>query len=149
MGKFERYLEGLRQLLSDTKENGEPLSNDPDMQQRLAGLEVSFETIKALMADQLAAAQRDGSPPLIGAAALKVRSSEFQQAALQTIMDVFGRHGMVYQTDALHPGFNGDVVGPDEMAGFIYEHLYRRAATIYGGSTEVQKNIIARGALGL
>ncbi len=149
VGKFERYIEGLRQLLNDTKENGEPLSKDPDMRQRVAGLEVSFETIKALMADQLAAAQRDGSPPLIGAAALKVRSSEFQQAALQTIMDVFGRHGMVYQTDALHPGFNGDVVGPDEMAGFIYEHLYRRAATIYGGSTEVQKNIIARGALGL
>ena len=64
-------------------------------------------------------------------------------------MEVFGRHGMVYQVDARDPGWNGDQVGPDEMAGLIYEHLYRRAATIYGGSTEVQKNIIAKGALGL
>jgi alkylation response protein AidB-like acyl-CoA dehydrogenase len=80
---------------------------------------------------------------------LKVRGSEYQQAALQAIMDVLGRSGMSYQTDALHPGWNGDNVGPDEMAGLIYEHLYRRAATIYGGSTEVQKNVIAKGALGL
>jgi hypothetical protein len=41
------------------------------------------------------------------------------------------------------------MIGPEEAADVIYEHLYRRAATIYGGSSEVQKNIIAKGALGL
>ncbi|MBT6273452.1 MAG: pimeloyl-CoA dehydrogenase large subunit, partial [Chromatiales bacterium] len=149
IGKFERYLDSLRQLLDETKEDGRPLSEESEFKRKVASLEVSLETVKALLADQLAAAKRDGSPPLIGAAALKVRSSEYQQAALQAIMDVLGRHGLVFQTDALHPGWNGDRVGPDEMAGLIYEHLYRRAATIYGGSTEVQKNIIAKGALGL
>ena len=149
IGKFERYLSSLRQLLADTKDGGIPLAESPEFQRKLADLEVTLETVKALLADQLAAAQRDGSPSLMGAAALKLRGSEFQQAALQTIMDVLGRHGLAYQTDALHPGWNGDVVGPDEMAGLIYEHLYRRAATIYGGSSEVQKNIIAKGALGL
>lgn len=149
MGKFERYLEHLRYLLNQTKEDGRPLSEEPEFRRKVADLEVTLETVKALMADQLAAARTDGSPSLMGAAALKIRSSEFQQATLQTIVDVLGRHGLPYQTDALHPGWNGDVVGPDEMAGLIYEHLYRRAATIYGGSTEVQKNIIAKGALGL
>ncbi|MGK0171580.1 MAG: alkylation response protein AidB-like acyl-CoA dehydrogenase [Gammaproteobacteria bacterium] len=149
IGKFEGYLRSLRQLLADTKEGGVPLANEPEFQQKVAELEVSLETVKALMADQLAAAKQDGSPSLMGAAALKVRGSEYQQAALQAIMDVLGRSGMSYQTDALHPGWNGDNVGPDEMAGLIYEHLYRRAATIYGGSTEVQKNVIAKGALGL
>ncbi|MEM7403847.1 MAG: acyl-CoA dehydrogenase family protein [Pseudomonadota bacterium] len=149
IGKFERYLEHLRYLLGETREDGRPLSEESEFQRKVADLEVTLETVKALMADQLAAAQTDGSPSLMGAAALKIRSSEFQQATLQTIVDVLGRHGLLYQTDALHPGWNGDVVGPDEMAGLIYEHLYRRAATIYGGSTEVQKNIIAKGALGL
>ena len=149
VGKFERYLAHLKHLLEHTKEGGEPLLSDPQFQRKLAELEVSLETVRALVADQLAAARSSGAPSLMGAAALKIRGSEFQQAALQTIMDVFGRHGMAYQTDALNPGWNGDVVGPDEMAGLIYEHLYRRAATIYGGSTEVQKNIIAKGALGL
>jgi alkylation response protein AidB-like acyl-CoA dehydrogenase len=149
IGKFERYLSHLRYLLSETKENGEPLLDEPEYQRRVADLEVTLETVKALMADQLAAARQDGAPSLMGAAALKLRGSEFQQSALQAIMDIFGRHGLAYQTDALHPGWNGDHVGPDEMAGLIYEHLYRRAATIYGGSSEVQKNVIAKGALGL
>ncbi|MCH9672973.1 MAG: acyl-CoA dehydrogenase family protein [Gammaproteobacteria bacterium] len=149
IGKFESYLKSLRHLLAETKEGGRPLSEDAECQRKVAELEVSLETVKALAADQLAAAKQDGSPSLMGAAALKVRGSEYQQAALQAIMDVLGRHGLSYQTDALHPGWNGDHVGPDEMAGLIYEHLYRRAATIYGGSTEVQKNIIAKGALGL
>ncbi len=105
--------------------------------------------MKALAADQLAAAREDGSPTLMGAAALKLRSTTFQQEALQTILDVCARHTLLFETDALHPGWNGNTVGPDEMAGLLYEHLYRRAATIYGGSSEVQKNIIAKGALGL
>ena len=149
VGEFEGYLESLRHLLGVTKEGGAPLNEEPEFARKLVELEVSLETIKALMADQLAAAQQDGSPSLMGAAALKIRSSEYQQAALGTIMEVFGRHGMVYQVDARDPGWNGDQIGPDEMPGLMYEHLYRRAATIYGGSTEVQKNIIAKGALGL
>ena len=56
---------------------------------------------------------------------------------------------MVYQSEALHPGWNGEILGPASSADVIYEHLYRRAATIYGGSSEGQKNIIAKGALGL
>ena len=50
---------------------------------------------------------------------------------------------------AMDPGWNGVRIGPEEMPGLVHEHLHRRAATIYGGSTEVQKNIIAKGALGL
>ena len=66
-----------------------------------------------------------------------------------TLVALADRHGMVYQSDALHAGWNGALIGPEESADVIYEHLYRRAATIYGGSSEVQKNIIAKGALGL
>jgi len=149
IGKFEGYLDSLRKLLNETEEDGAPLERSPEYQRKLAELEVSLETVKALAADQLAAARAQGSPSLMGAAALKIRSSEYQQAALQVIVDVLARNGLSYQTDALSPGWNGDLVGPEEMAGVLYEHLYRRAATIYGGSTEVQKNIIAKGALGL
>ena len=45
----------------------------------------------------------------------------------------------MYQTDALHAGWNGEAIGPEVTAGLMYEHLYRRAATIYGGSSEIQK----------
>ncbi len=149
IAKLESYLAQINSLLEQTKEGGKSLKEDPHFQRRMAELEVGFATVKALMADQLAAARADGAPTLMGAAALKLRGTEVQQAILQTGLDVLGRHGMVYQSEALHAGWNGEMIGPEESADVIYEHLYRRAATIYGGSSEVQKNIIAKGALGL
>jgi len=149
VAKVEGNIEQIRQLMAETREAGKPLSDDPTFNRRLAELEVGLATVKALMADQLAAARLSGAPTLMGAAALKLRGTELQQGILQTGLDVLGRHGMVYQSDALHAGWNGEMIGPESSADVIYEHLYRRAATIYGGSSEVQKNIIAKGALGL
>jgi alkylation response protein AidB-like acyl-CoA dehydrogenase len=149
IAKLEAYLGQIRRLLDETKEGGTALAEDPLFQRRMAELEVGVATVKALMADQLAAARTNGAPSLMGAAALKLRGTELVQAILQTGLDVLGRHGMVFQRDALHAGWNGELIGPEESADVIYEHLYRRAATIYGGSSEVQKNIIAKGALGL
>ncbi len=149
VAKVEGNIEQIRQLMAETREAGKPLSDDPAFNRRLAELEVGLATVKALMADQLAAARLNGAPSLMGAAALKLRGTELQQGILQTGLDVLGRHGMVYQSDALNAGWNGEMIGPESSADVIYEHLYRRAATIYGGSSEVQKNIIAKGALGL
>ena len=149
VAKFEQYLGRIRRMLTETQEGGMPLSEDPLFKRRMAELEVGFATVKALMADQLAAARQDGAPSLMGVAALKLSGTELQQAILQTGLDVLGRHGMVYQSEALHAGWNGQMIGPEDSADVMYEHLFRRAATIYGGSSEVQKNIIAKGALGL
>jgi alkylation response protein AidB-like acyl-CoA dehydrogenase len=149
VAKIEGNIEQIRALVAETREGGKSLADDPVFQRRLAELEVGLATVKALMADQLAAARLNGAPSLMGAAALKLRGTELQQAILQTGLDVLGRHGMVYQHEALHAGWNGEMIGPESSADVIYEHLYRRAATIYGGSSEVQKNIIAKGALGL
>ena len=92
VGAFEGYLESLRHLLDVTKEGGAPLSEEPEFARKLVELEVSLETIKALMADQLTAAQQDGSPSLMGAAALKIRSSEYQQADHGSLRPT--RHGL-------------------------------------------------------
>jgi alkylation response protein AidB-like acyl-CoA dehydrogenase len=147
--KFEAYLAKIRKALEKTKDGGKPLSDDPIYQRKLAELEVKMATAKALMADQLASARTIGSPTMMGAAALKLCGTELQQSILQTGLEVLGRHGPVYQDFALEAGWNGEFIGPEVSAGLIYEHLYRRAASIYSGSNEVQRNIIAKGALGL
>ncbi|MFB8344595.1 acyl-CoA dehydrogenase family protein [Brucella cytisi] len=147
--KLEAYLAKIRKALDETKDGGKPLSQSPVYLRKLAELEVKMATAKALMADQLAAARTTGSPPMMGAAALKLRGTELQQSILQIGMEVLRRHGPVYQDMALEVDWTGDFIGPEVSAGLIYEHLYRRAATIYSGSNEVQRNIIAKGALGL
>ena len=150
LGSMTRYLDQLKQVLAKTMEGGEPLSRHPEFQRRVAELEVSYATLEALVNDQHAAHQSAADQPsLIGAAALKIRGSELQQAILQCMTDALARHGLAYQADALMAGWNGELMGPAEMAGILAEHLHRRAATIYGGSSEIQRNIIAKGALGL
>ena len=150
IARFERYFEELRMLLAETREGGKPLAEDPAYKLKIADLEARLASVKALAADQLAAArEQGGSPTLMGAAALKLRGTDLQQAMTQTHIELLGRHGLAYQDDALTAGWNGDQIGPEKSAALMYEHLYRRAATIYGGSSEVQKNIIAKGALGL
>jgi alkylation response protein AidB-like acyl-CoA dehydrogenase len=150
ISRLEHAVDALRRLLTETREGGQPLADDPLWRRKVAEHEVGLATVKALMADQLAATSEEGgAPTLMGAAALKLRGTELQQAIHQSVMDVLGRYGQLYQTDALHGGWNGELIGPEDTTGLVYEHLYRRAATIYGGSSEVQKNIIAKGALGL
>ena len=149
ISKFEAYLAKIRKATLHVRDGGKPLAEDMTVRRRLADLEVSLATVKALMAAQLTASRTTGAPPMIGAAALKLRGSELQQGILQLGVDVLGRYGPVYQDEALHTGWNGELIGPPETPGLIYEHLYRRAATIYSGSSEVQRNVIAKGALGL
>ena len=149
IAKFEAYLAKVRKAALHVREGGRPLAEDGTFRRRMAELEVSLATVKALMASQLAASRTTGAPPMIGASALKLRGSELQQAILQLGIDVLGRAGSVYQDDALYSGWNGELIGPPESPGLVYEHLYRRAATVYSGSSEVQRNVIAKGALRL
>ena len=149
IGRFRRQLNYLDNLLHETREGGVPLAEQPTYRARKVELDAQLATLEALLADQHAAAVQASAPSLMGAAALKIRGSELQQAILETTMDVLARHGMAYQTDALLAGWNGDRIGPLQSAGLIHEHLIRRAATIYGGSSEVQRSVIAKGGLGL
>ena len=148
-GKFKRYIAQYRQLLQQTHCAGRPLIEDQEFRTQLADLRTRLSALEALVADQLSSAATTDTPSMIGASALKIRGSELQQAILESIMEVLGYHGLAYETDALLAGWNADLVGPQTSAGLIHEHLYRRAATIYGGSSEVQRSIIAKAALGL
>lgn len=149
IGTYRRYLGYLDDVLHETREGGVPLAEQPTYRARKVELEAQLAMLEALLADQHATVAQASAPSLMGAAALKIRGTELQQAILETTMDVLARHGMAYQTDALLAGWNGDRIGPAQSAGLINEHLIRRAATIYGGSSEVQRSILAKGGLGL
>ena len=49
----------------------------------------------------------------------------------------------------LDEGFNGEPVGPDYAAPKAQQYFNMRKLSIYGGSNEIQKNIIAKAGLGL
>ena len=80
---------------------------------------------------------------------IKIRGTEIAQRITELLVQASGPDGQRYQPGPLR-GANADVlIGPDHALGPVPTYQFCRAMTIYGGSTEVQKNIMAKHALGL
>ena len=148
VGKLKRLFAQLRLMASVTYESGEPLLNNRDFAQKAVDISIGIRVLEAMCMRQLGAGTAD-APPGPEASVLKIRGSELMQAITHLMVDVQGRRGLPYQTEALAPNWNGEEVGAPSAPGMMREFLYGRAATIYGGSNEIQRNIIAKAALGL
>ena len=91
----------------------------------------------------------DGSAPGYEASILKLRGSTVVQAIAEATADLLGPEAVPYDPAFLEEGSNDP---GDELArhmGIVSEFLFQRAPTIWGGSNEIQRNIISKHALGL
>jgi alkylation response protein AidB-like acyl-CoA dehydrogenase len=134
IGKAHRLMAQLSGFLRDG------FTGDPTWRRRVAGLEARILGLESLSYDLLAQAEA-GRDPGAMASVLKLVGSDLIQAITSAMMDALGPHGLSL------PG--EDDVLPEGGSGAIAEYLYDRAATIYGGSSEIQRNIIAKAVLGL
>jgi alkylation response protein AidB-like acyl-CoA dehydrogenase len=79
---------------------------------------------------------------------IKLRGTELYQDIAEALVDVLGPAGIAWDPAALHRA-KPPPLGPDDAGGIVKDHFYNRAATIFGGSSEVQRNILAKSVLGL
>ncbi|MNT47287.1 hypothetical protein D3C72_1839890 [compost metagenome] len=82
------------------------------------------------------------------ASIVKIRGSEVQQDLAMLMMEVAGPNAWPYSPDWLEPGATQPVSGPDWAAPAASTYYDMRKTSIYGGATEVQKNIISKMILG-
>lgn len=77
------------------------------------------------------------------ASLIKIRGAELYQDIAEASIDLLGAAGIAWDTEAvLSQGL--PPLGPDDSGGILKDHLYNRASTIFGGSSEIQRNIIAK-----
>ena len=88
--------------------------------------------------------ERSGKAPGPEASMLKIRGTEIQQAITELLMQAVGPFSQPFTPEALSDGWKGEAVGPDYAAPLAARYFNYRKTSIYGGSNEIQKNIIAK-----
>jgi alkylation response protein AidB-like acyl-CoA dehydrogenase len=121
--------------------------SDAALERRVVELELRTLALECVSYQALADMEH-GAETGAEASLLKIRASELYQDILEATVDALGYAGIAYDPKTLH-GEGPPPLGPEDAGGILRYHLYNRAATIYGGSTEIQRNIIAKSVLGL
>ena len=140
-----------------TAPNGGPLSEDPAFVHKLADLKVRAKILEVLEYRALAAMSSGKDPGSI-ASMLKILGTELSQEITTLALEAAGPHGRVFQPHATRPGgpifqytapTDGYVSGEAWQAVAPLHYFNDRAGSIYAGSNEIQRNILAKAALGL
>src|SRR5664280_190658 len=132
-------LDLLTEYVKGATRDGEPLKDDSQVRAEIAHLHTEAEVARVLGLKFVAAANAGGSPPTTEASEYKLFTTEFSRRLANASMDLAGPGGQlrVHTEDA-------PMVGRSEST-----YRYTVIDTIGGGSSEIQKNILARRKLGL
>ena len=141
-------LKRLRALAQVEPADTGALIEDADFTAKLAAAEIAVQAIE-MTEHRVLAALASGQPPGPASSMLKVQGTELMQRLDEIAIEALGAYAWVDQPDARAPGANADFVGPEAGLVTTARYLNNRAASIYGGSNEVQRNIMARLVLGL
>ncbi|MCX7568114.1 acyl-CoA dehydrogenase family protein [Sulfitobacter sp. F26169L] len=144
IGMIKADLALLHKIALTERRNGKPLIEDPLFQARLARLEINRRALELTNLRMLTTGGDSGMFPSI----LKIKGSQLQQRSVELQMEAVGPYALPWQSDAMEPSWNGTPVGPQHVRARAPTYFDRRKTTVYGGSTEVQKNIISKTLLG-
>jgi alkylation response protein AidB-like acyl-CoA dehydrogenase len=141
-------LERLRKVAAKVLRNGRPLADDPLFATRLARVEIDLENMKTTNL-RVIAAVAGGGVPGAESSMLKIRGTEIRQEISSLLRRAMGPYAQPFIEDALHDGYDEPPVGPEEAASAAALYFNNRKLSIFGGSNEIQKNIISKMILGL
>jgi alkylation response protein AidB-like acyl-CoA dehydrogenase len=142
-------LERLRHLAaSEALGDGRRLIDDPAFRGKLAAAGAALEAIE-MTEHRVLAALASGKAPGPASSMLKTQGTELMQRLDELALEGLGAYAGVDQPEARAPGANLAFVGPEYGLTTAARYLNDRAASIYGGSNEIQRDIMARLVLGL
>ena len=140
-------LEKLRKIAKSEQAGGSPLIDDESFASRLAALEI--QQIAAQRTEQRIMSDIDHrGRPGPASSMMKLVGSETNQDISELALEAVQYYASPYQPEARVPGNNIEPFGPANIVPVMPKYLNYRAATIYAGSSEVQKNIISKFVLG-
>lgn len=142
-------LQKLRNLAANTPDGyGGTLLDDAVFARKLAEVEIQVLALEFAELRTLAAVSV-GKAPGPESSILKVVGTEATQFIDELYMEVAAYHSLPHVPEQFTEGFDGEKVGKGSAAASSNTYFNNRKKSIYGGSNEIQKNIISKAVLGL
>jgi pimeloyl-CoA dehydrogenase large subunit len=149
IGMTKERLARVKRLAQETPAGEGTVWDDPDFRRRLAWSEIELKALEITQMRVVAAQRgRAADKPDPSSSILKIKGSEIQQQSTQLLMEVAGPYA-VPRPDREEEGLNLPSVGPEWADAAAPLFFNFRKVSIYGGSNEIQRNIIAKAFLGL
>lgn len=148
VGRSKRELAFVKRLAMRIEKAGKPLLDDPLYAAKIASLEIDLMALEVTVMRVIAQeGKRKGPGP--EASMLKVKGTEIQQRLTELMVEAAGPLGLPFDPAFLEGQHEHSVGGDDEAAPLLPYYFNYRKTSIYGGSNEIQKNIITQMILGL
>jgi pimeloyl-CoA dehydrogenase large subunit len=148
VGASKAKVRRIKELAALERVGDRPVIEDPKFREKLAAVEVELKALEMtqlrVVADERKQVKGKPNP---ASSILKLKGSQIQQTLTELALEVAGPFGIPYVPE--DEGSNEPPIGPDYAAVAAPAYFNYRKVSIYGGSNEIQRNIVAKAILGL
>ena len=152
VGMSKERLRRVRELASLERIGDVPLIQTPKFREKLAAVEIELKALEMTQLRVVAGERnREKGKPDPASSVLKIKGSEISQMTTELLVDVVGPYALPYVPEHEDDGPdlpNEPTIGPDWAAPIAPAYFNYRKTSIYGGSNEIQRQIIAKAILG-
>ncbi|MEL6245442.1 MAG: acyl-CoA dehydrogenase family protein [Pseudomonadota bacterium] len=148
VARSKRGIEKLRDIASTEVLDGTPLIKTDDFARKVTQLEIDLTALEYTELRTLAR-ESEGKGPGPESSILKIKGTEIQQRLTELTMEAVGSYAQPYFRSFPEDGSNAFPIGPDYAGQASPAYFNMRKTSIYGGSNEIQRNIITKMILGL
>ena len=143
IGLSKAALEHLKELAGRVKKNGQPLIQDSYFRRRIAQVEIDLMAAE-ISNLRIVAAVEGGGVPGAESSMLKVRGTEIRQAITDLLRRAVGPYAQPFLEEELHLEYEGEYLSDEYAAPLAGQYFNNRKLSIFGGSNEIQKNIVSK-----
>jgi len=149
VGASRERIRRLKIIARESMDGGRPLIEDPDFRRQMTEIEVELKALEMTVMRVIAQdMKRADSKPNPATSVLKIKGTEIQQGVSEMLMKAAGPYAWV-DGDPDEEGSNEWDLAPDWAFGLAGTYFNWRKQSIYGGSNEIQRNIMAKAFFGL
>ncbi|MDA9535757.1 acyl-CoA dehydrogenase [Bradyrhizobium sp. CCBAU 21362] len=150
VGSSKERIQYAKHLAARTRSDGGRLIDQAAFREKVAAIEVQLKALEMTQLRVIAnASKHEKGTQDPASSILKLKGSQMEQATAELLVDVVGPYALPYLSEEERRISNESPIGPDLAAAIAPAYFGSRAVSIYSGSNEIQKNIIAKAILGL